>query len=78
MKEEPIFTDTFTVESYLEDFFLKQGGRINLARHNHCVDIFANSLQLCMNETIVDAPEQLINVRRDNILEEREENEDRR
>lgn len=28
LKEEQIFTDTFTVESYLEDFFLKQGGRI--------------------------------------------------
>lgn len=95
LKKEQIFTDTFTVESYLEDFFLKRGGRIeyqskfsleedikrminaystsylgvyeylelnngvriNVARHNHCADIFANSSQFCMNETIVDALE---------------------
>lgn len=104
--QESIFTDTFTVENYLSEFFSKYGGRIDyhsefsleedikrmivsygnssfgtLRRpewYNSVAEMITNSYRDMMNGATMRTLEQLVDERRSEIMEEREEDEDRR
>ena len=116
LKEEQIFTDTFTVEGYLASFFSKYGGRIEyhsefsleedikrmilaygnsslgtwkhlewnnegvleVSENNALAEMITNSYRDLMNDATIRNLEQMVAERRRELMEEREDDEDRR
>lgn len=115
-KRESIFTDTFTVEGYLDNFFSSYGGRIEyqsefsleedikrmilaygnsslgtwnrlewnddgvfeISTNNGIADMITNSYRDMMLGETMRTLERMVSERRNEIMEEREEDEDRR